>query len=41
LSATASRESVVVRSWLVSGLGLDTLRQQVQGRWSEAPSTSS
>jgi hypothetical protein len=21
---------------LVSGLGLDTLRQQVQGRWSEA-----
>jgi len=26
----------VVSSWLVSGLGLDTLRQQVQGRWSEA-----
>ena len=36
LSATASPESVVVSSWLVSGLGLDTLRQQVQGRWSEA-----
>jgi len=36
LSATTSPESVVVSSWLVSGLGLDTLRQQVQGRWSEA-----
>jgi hypothetical protein len=36
LSATASSESVVVSSWLVSGLGLETLRQQVQGRWSEA-----
>ena len=36
LSATASPESVVVSSWLVSGLGLDTRRQQVQGRWSEA-----
>jgi len=36
LSATASPESVVVSSWLLSGLGLDTLRQQVQGRWSEA-----
>src|SRR6266853_1410301 len=36
LSATALPESVVVSSWLVSGLGLDTLRQQVQGRWSEA-----
>jgi hypothetical protein len=36
LRATASAESVVVSSWLVSGLGLDTLRQQVQGRWSEA-----
>src|SRR5215472_4506393 len=36
LSATAAPESVVVSSWLVSGLGLDTLRQQVQGRWSEA-----
>jgi hypothetical protein len=36
LSATASPASVVVSSWLVSGLGLDTLRQQVQGRWSEA-----
>jgi len=36
LSATASPESVVVSSWLLSGLGLDTLRQQVQGTWSEA-----
>ena len=36
VSATASPESVVVSSWLVSGLGLETLRQQVQGRWSEA-----
>ena len=36
LSATTSPESVVVSRWLVSGLGLDTLRQQVQGRWSEA-----
>ena len=36
LSATASPKSVVVSSWLVSGLGLETLRQQVQGRWSEA-----
>jgi hypothetical protein len=36
LRATASPESVVVSSWLLSGLGLETLRQQVQGRWSEA-----
>jgi hypothetical protein len=36
LTATASSESVVVSSWLVSGLGLETLRQQVQGRWSAA-----
>jgi hypothetical protein len=36
LSATASPEGVVVSSWLLSGLGLDTLRQQVQGGWSEA-----
>ena len=36
LSATASPESVVVSSWFLSGLGLDTRRQQVQGRWSEA-----
>jgi hypothetical protein len=36
LRATASPECVVVSSWLVSGLGLETLRQQVQGRWSEA-----
>jgi DDE family transposase len=36
LSAPASSESVVVSSWLVSGLGLETLRQQGQGRWSEA-----
>jgi hypothetical protein len=25
-----------VSSWWVRGLGLETLRQQVQGRWSEA-----
>ncbi len=36
LSATASSASVVVSSWWVSGLGLETLRQQVQGTWSEA-----
>jgi Transposase DDE domain len=36
LSATAAPESIVVSSWLVSGLGRDTLRQQVQSRWSEA-----
>lgn len=36
LNATVSPASVVVSSWLLSGLGLDTLRQQVQGRWSEA-----
>ena len=35
LSTTATIETVV-SSWLVSGLGLDTLRQQVQGSWSEA-----
>jgi hypothetical protein len=36
LRATASPESVVVSGGLWSGLGLETLRQQVQGRWSEA-----
>ena len=36
LSTTASPAHVGVSSWLWSGLGLDTLRQQVQGRWSEA-----
>jgi hypothetical protein len=36
LSATAPPERAVVSSWLLSGLGLDTLRQQGQGRWSEA-----
>src|SRR2546428_4982827 len=25
-----------VSTWLLTGLGLDTLRQQVQGTWSEA-----
>ena len=34
--ATAPPQTLVVSSWLVSGLGLDTLRQQVQGRWSAA-----
>lgn len=36
LRATAPPAMVVVSSWLLSGLGLDTLRQQVQGQWSEA-----
>jgi hypothetical protein len=36
LRATASPESVVVSGGVLSGLGLETLRQQVQGRWSEA-----
>jgi DDE family transposase len=36
LRATASPESIVVSSWLLIGLGLETLRQQVHGRWSEA-----
>jgi hypothetical protein len=36
LSTTATTEMSVVSSWLLSGLGLDTLRQQVQGTWSEA-----
>ena len=31
LRATATTERAVVSSWLLSGLGLDTLRQQVQG----------
>jgi hypothetical protein len=36
LSATAAPEDIVVSSWLVSGLSLETLRQQVQGSWSAA-----
>jgi len=36
LRATAPPTLAVVSSWLLSGLGLDTLRQQVQGWWSEA-----
>src|SRR5712691_9697792 len=36
LSATTLPAAVVVTSWLLSGLGLDTMRQQVQGTWSEA-----
>ena len=36
LSATAPPDLAVVSSWLRSGLGLDTLRQQVHGRGSEA-----
>ena len=36
LSTTVPPETAVVRSWLLSGLGLDTLRQQVHGSWSEA-----
>ena len=36
LSASTPPEMTVLSSWLLSGLGLDTLRQQVQGSWSEA-----
>ena len=36
LGATAAAEMSVLSSWLLNGLGLDTLRQQVQGTWSEA-----
>jgi hypothetical protein len=36
LRAAASPARAVVSSWWVRGLGLETLRQQVQGRWSEA-----
>ena len=36
LDVTALPERAIVSSWLLSGLGLDTLRQQVQGSWSEA-----
>ena len=35
LSASTPPEMTVLSSWLLSGLGLDTLRQQVQGSWSE------
>jgi hypothetical protein len=34
--ATAPPQTRVVSRWLVSGLGLDTLRQQGPGRWSAA-----
>ena len=34
--APAAPQPLVVSRWLVSGLGLDPLRQQVQGRWSAA-----
>jgi len=30
------REPTPVSSWLLTGLSLDTVRQQVQGTWSEA-----
>jgi Transposase DDE domain len=36
LSASIPPEMTVLSSWLLSGLGLDTLRQQGQGSWSEA-----
>jgi len=36
LSASTPPEMTVLSSWLLSGLGLDTLRQQVQGSWSKA-----
>jgi Transposase DDE domain len=35
LSPPSTPERSVVSSWLLSGLGLDTVRQQVQGTWSE------
>ena len=35
LSATTPPAGGVVSSWLLSGLALDTMRQQVQGTWSE------
>ena len=35
LRATTPPERALVSSWLLSGLGLDTLRQQVHGSWSE------
>ena len=35
LSASTPPEMTVLSSWLLSGLGLDTLRQQVQGTWSQ------
>jgi hypothetical protein len=35
LSPTSTPEMVGVSSWLLSGLGLDTMRQQVHGTWSE------
>jgi hypothetical protein len=36
LSAMPPPAMAVVSSWLLSGLGLDTRRPQVQGTWSEA-----
>jgi hypothetical protein len=36
LSTSAPLAKSVVSSWLLSGLGVDTVRQQVQGTWSEA-----
>lgn len=36
LSAPSPPEQAVLSSWLLSGLGLDTVRQHVQGTWSEA-----
>jgi len=36
LSVDASPSAAPLSSWLLAGLGLDTLRQQVEGSWSEA-----
>ncbi len=36
LQTAASPTPTVVSSWLLSGLSLETLRQQVFGSWSEA-----
>ena len=36
LRALTSPRSLVISRWLVTGLGLETLRQQVQSTWSRA-----
>jgi hypothetical protein len=36
LPTDASMVATPVSSWLLTGLGLDTVRQHVQGTWSEA-----
>ena len=36
LPTSAPTDAIPLSSWRLTGLGLDTLRQQVQGSWSEA-----